>query len=216
MENGGYVIKAIEFHQSAYDAADSGKNAVSVFDVLLNVANEDMTHRWIVRTKLRIEWTPETDEEGLYVPGALTVFDTTILERAGSAVFEHRILQPDQQSFPIVYDLNRDGFSDILLPTDNTVMLNRGDGQFEDRPLFLAPGIAPPYPVLTAIAADFTRDGYVDLLCIGDYKNTPTTDSSSREGGVFLFLGDGTVLNAGCTSCFAIPFPDSTDVFYSG
>ena len=193
MENRGYVIDAIEFHQSSYDV-DSDENAVSVYDILLNVANEDMTHRWTVQSKLRIEWTGETDKEGLYVPGALTVFDTTILERAGPTVFEQRVLQPEIHalSFPIVHDLNRDGLSDILLPAQNLVMWNRGDGQFEDQTLFLAPGIAPPSPVWTAIVADFDRDGYVDLLCSGLYKNTPYPEFSPPEKGVFLFRGDAT------------------------
>ncbi len=191
MENRGYDIKAVEFHQSTYDV-DAEGNAVSVFSVLLNVANEDMTHRWNIKTKLRIEWTGETDDEGLYVPGALTVFDTRILEREGPEAFEHRIIQPEIRvgTYPVVYDLNRDGFSDILLPVNNIVMWNRGDGQFDDRTLFLAPGIAPPKEIWTAIAADFDGDGYVDLLCSGRYKPTPPTDTSVPEMGVFLFSGD--------------------------
>ena len=63
MENRGYAIDAIEFHQSEFDL-DSDGSAVSVFDVLLNVANEDTAQRWTIQTKLRIEWTGETDDEG--------------------------------------------------------------------------------------------------------------------------------------------------------
>ena len=191
MENSGYAIDAIEFHQSSYDV-DSDDNAISVFNVLLNVINEDTAHRWTVNSKLRIEWTGEIDKEGLYVPGALTLFDTSILEREGPTVFEHSafesMIRPG--SCLVVYDLNRDGFSDILLPGNNIVMWNRGDGQFDELPLFSAPDIAPPSLVWTAIVADFDRDGYVDLLCSGRYKNTPGADSTSPEAGVFLFRGD--------------------------
>ena len=197
MQDGGYSIDAIEFHQSSYDV-DSDGNAESVFNILLNVVNKDTAHRWTVNSKLRIEWTGEVDGEGLYVPGDLTVFDTKILEREGPRVFEHRVLKPKIRpiSHPVVYDQDRDGFSDILLPGHNMVLRNRGDGQFDELPLFLAPGIAPPTNLYTATAADFDGDGYVDLLCTALYtntltsslsKNTPTPAPSMR---LILFRGD--------------------------
>jgi len=191
MEDRGYVIDGIEFHQSSYEV-DSGENAVSVFNVLLNVVNKDSTHRWAVQSKLRVEWTGETDADGLYVPGALTVYDTTILEREGPPVFERRILKPaiSTLSHIVVFDLNRDGLSEILLPSDNLVLWNRGHGQFEEKQLHSAPGFAPPKDLRTPIIADFDGDGYVDLLYSGVYKTTPATDSLPPELGIFLFRGD--------------------------
>ncbi len=191
MEGQGYGIKGIEFHQSEFHG-ESDEDAVSVFNVLLNVENEDQSHRWVVTTKLRVEWTAEVDEEGLYVPGALALSNTTILDRAGSPVFEHSVLQSAimGQTAPMVHDLNRDGHSDILLPQGNVVMWNRGDGQFDEEKLFLAPGVVPPRQIYAANAADFTRDGHVDLLYIGTYKDPSSTDSAPPEIGVFLFEGD--------------------------
>lgn len=188
MKTQGYDINAVEFHQNSYDVDPNG-NAVSVFSVLLNVIDENKTHRWTVNSKLRIEWTGEVDAEGLYVPGDLIVFDTTILEREGSDAFEHRTLEPIIRpiSHPVVYDQNRDGFSDILLPGHNIVLRNRGDGQFDEYPLFLAPGIPPPKNLYTATAADFDGDGNIDLLCTALYATTP---SSNPPMALILFRGD--------------------------
>jgi hypothetical protein len=191
MKRHGYVIKTIEFHQNEFHI-DADETAVSIFSVTLNVANEDATHRWTVQTKLRIEWTDEQDEDGHYIPGDLTLFDTTILERAGSPVFERQVLRPTIHplNHPLVHDLNQDGFSDILLPRSNIVLRNRGDGQFDEEALFIAPNTAPPDPISTAIVVDLDRDGRMDLLCVGQYGTGHRAVSSLPEMGVFLFHGD--------------------------
>jgi len=191
MKESGRVIRSIEFHQSAFEV-DALGNAVSVFDMSLNVVNQDGNHRWSVQSKLRVEWTDERDKDGHYIAGDLTLFDTTILEREGPPVFEHRVFESMIRpgSYPIVVDLNRDGFSDILLPATNIAMWNRGDGNFDSRALFMAEDIAPPSTVSSSIAADFTLDGFVDLLCIGRYKTASADDSSSPELGVYLFRGN--------------------------
>ena len=183
MEKQGYLINAIEFHQSSYDVEGNG-NAASVFNVLLNVVNGD--RRIEVKTRLHVEWTGETDADGLYIPGALTVSDTKILEREGPAVFEHHELQTGLQrsSHPIAYDLNRDGFSDILLPSNNIVLQNRGDGTFDKRDLFTSPRISAPsaiWSTMSAAVADFDNDGNVDILYVGRYI---------RRIGVYLFKGN--------------------------
>jgi hypothetical protein len=182
MKNREYAIDAIEFHQSAFDVDGEG-NAVSVFRVLLNVVNDD--RRIEVKTNLRVAWTGEQDSDGLHIPGALGLSDTTVLERKGPEAFEHRTVQNwlDSSSYPIAYDLNRDGFSDILLPSNNIVLINRADGSFDKRDLFTADKIPPPrntWTTMTAAVADFDSDGHPDILYVGRYR---------RKVGIYLFRG---------------------------
>ena len=181
-EQQGYIIDAIEFHQSAFDLDDKG-NAASTFSVLLNVTKDN--RRLEVKTKLRIEWTSETDADGHYIPRTLTASDTKVLERKGPPVFERRVIlsELNRSSHPIVYDLNRDGFSEILLPSNNILLWNLGDGEFEKRDLFTSQ-IGPPdgsASSMSAVVADFDGDGLADILYSGTYSN---------QSGVYLFRGN--------------------------
>jgi hypothetical protein len=181
-EQQGYIIDAIEFHQSAFDVDDKG-DAVSTFGVLLNIAKDN--RHLELKTQLRVEWTGETDADGNYLPGTLTASDTKVLEREGPAVFEHRVILSDlnRSSHPIVYDLNRDGSSEIIFPSNNIVLWNRGDGEFERRDLFTSQNDPPDGSVssMSAVVADFDGDGLADLLYSGTY---------SEKKGVFLFRGN--------------------------
>jgi hypothetical protein len=181
-EEQGYIIDAIEFHQSAFEVDDVG-DAVSTFSVLLNVAKDDQ--RFEVKTQLRVEWTGKTDTDGLYVPGVLTASDTRVLAREGPAAFEHRVIQSGfhRTSHPVAYDLNRDGLSEILLPASNILLWNLGDGEFEKRDLFPAHSDPPAgqMPSMNAVVADFDGDGRADILYSGVYK---------KANRVYLFRSD--------------------------
>ena len=186
-EQQGYVIDAIEFHQSAFDIDEKG-DAVSTFSVLLNVTKDN--RRLEVKTNLRVEWTGETDADGYYIPGTLTASDTKVLEREGPAVFEHRLIlsELNRSSHPIVYDLNRDGFSEILFPSNNILLWNLGDGDFEKRDLFPS-HIDPPVGQMThmnAVVADFDGDGRADILYSGVYRKANRVYLfRSNESGAF-------------------------------
>jgi hypothetical protein len=190
-ENSGYIIDNIEFHQSSFEAPPN-ELPVSVFDTTLQVRQESTSLRWVLNTDLRVEWTDRLDEDGLFVPGHISLSDTTLLERQGADVFDHQILLPETRGNGqiLVFDINGDTHSDILLPSNNLILINNGDGTFESQELFVAPEISMPKSVFTAILADFDNDGHVDLLCTGSYKNTPVSNPTPRQDGLYLFRAD--------------------------
>ena len=190
-ENSGYIIDTIEFHQSSYEAPP-GELPVSVFDTTLQIRQESTSLRLVLNTDLRVEWTDRLDEDGLFIPGHISLSDTTVLERQGNDVFENKILLSEIQGNGqiLVYDINKDSHSDILLPSDNLIMTNNGDGTFKSQDLFVAPGIPLPRSIFTTIVADFDNDGRVDLLFAGSYKNTPISNPTPRQGGIYLFRAD--------------------------
>src|SRR6185503_11504026 len=68
---------------------------------------------------------------------------------------------PFQANNPLVlYDLNRDGFSEVILPAMNMIVRNRGNGSFEKEDLFPT----PLANVASAYVGDFTGDSEPDLI----------------------------------------------------
>lgn len=62
-------------------------------------------------------------------------------------------------------DLDKDDDLDLVLSLPNRVLFNRGDGTFEDRE---ATGVVPEMGYYGVLAADFDRDGDVDLVYSGN------------------------------------------------
>jgi len=191
MSRDDYRIINVEFHQSRFDMDDTG-TARSMFSVELHAANPNRTHRWVLKANLNIEWSSQTDNAGRYLPRTIQVTDLTVLEREAPAdtfktrlTFERIIDQP----YPVLYDLNQDGHSEIVLPSNNTVVWNVGRGTpkisklVESADVSVRPGFA------ASIIADFTNDGHADLLTTAHY----TASQPLQEMGgpaVLLFRGD--------------------------
>jgi hypothetical protein len=183
-EDEGYHVHEIEFHQANFSKGDDGA-AKSTFNILLHVTKADTKRRWIVKGALNIDWSDKKDERGLHVARSLNATDLHIMEREGPFAFADArpIETMNNLALVLAYDLNRDGLSDIALPIQNIVFWNQGNGEFEKDALVTPHGILPPRENVAAIIADFTNDGYADLMCTGMYGNINATT-------VVLFRGD--------------------------
>lgn len=103
------------------------------------------------------------------------------LAKGGNGAFDHsRDFQAGSRPRALVAgDFNRDGREDLVvlnyLSHDVSVLLGRGDGTFElPRSFSLGTGTYP----LSLVAADFDRDGDLDVAATGGYR-------------VFVLLGSG-------------------------
>jgi len=180
----GIEVIETEWHQEKFDSG-GGKNARSVFRFLIHAQQLKPATRYTVRGRLHIDWASTKNHKGLYRPATIEVRDLRIMKREGPTAFESvRVLDPNIDSTLkspqilaeplLVYDLNNDGLSEVMLVGGNLIYWNEGRGNFRKDKL-----CAKPLPLVgSAVLADFNGDTRVDLMVIQDGK------------GPALFLAD--------------------------
>ncbi len=176
----GLRLEQSEWRHTQFDPATNGTPARSVIAVTLHIANLPLNRRTIFKSDLRVEWQGSTDPHAPPFPRMIETANVELLERVGDPAFEEvavKQITPRANSIfidpLILYDLNGDGLSEIILACKNVVYWNRGGGRFETSPL------CDHFPELahTGIIADFTGDGAPDFLC-------------ADRGGLLLYTGD--------------------------
>ena len=176
----GYRIVQTEWHHAEFDMHDSGQ-ARSKISMAIYARHTSGNERVVIRGNLEVIWRPRPDPKSIPVPDRIDTTDLEILRQQGSVAFE-KVLTIDHASpsnragiQPIItYDLNDDGLSEILLVGSNELLWNEGEGNFSKRTLCTH----RERGFETALAADLTGDGNVDLLLPG------------RRGDLLLYQGD--------------------------
>jgi len=179
----GYQIHESEWHQESFIAPKEGQAARSRVRYLLHVTRNPDT-RLVVRGTLFVTWSKNQDADGLYLPESINASEFKVLERAGPPVFtkartidtspERVNSKNSRQAVPLMaYDLNRDGFPELLLPAANLVYWNR-NGKLDKDDLCKVPS----KQCGSALVADFTGDGWADLFV------------AEVEGATILYRGN--------------------------
>ncbi|MCZ6794802.1 MAG: CRTAC1 family protein, partial [Planctomycetota bacterium] len=184
----GFELVQSEWHHREFQpaVAEEGKPARSVFDIALHVRRREPRRFVIVRGDLRIEWSSRKDPDGRFIPREIDASRLELIDRRGDAPFRRRARMPDTanearalgstRAHPlIVYDLDGDGLSEIVLAGWNRLYRNLGGGRFERQDLCAFPRRIAP----AGIIADFTGDGRPDFVCVG------------RDTHLYLYPGDG-------------------------
>jgi hypothetical protein len=177
----GYELVQSEWHHANFVPAHDDVRATSRIAVVLHVLDPARARRLIVEGELGVEWSGQTDADGVPIPARIDATGLRMLERAGPAVFERLRTYALKRNrrlatlHPImVYDLDGDGLSEIAMLGAGRVLRNRGGGQFEEAELF-----AHPYELAeAAVIADMNGDGHPDLV------------SSRSRGDVVVYFGD--------------------------
>lgn len=159
----GYQLVQSEWRHAQFHPGRDG--ARSVIAMTLHVANPARKERWVVRGNLGVHW--KSDRRGQPFPERLDATTLELLTRRGEPLFERLLstnvptdLNPVFIDPLIVHDLNGDGLSEIILASQNRLYWNRGAGQFQASQI-----CQHPVPALqAAVMADFTGDGFADLL----------------------------------------------------
>jgi antitoxin component YwqK of YwqJK toxin-antitoxin module len=192
MADRGIEVVETEWHHEEFIPSGEGTSSVVRF-VVHATGPEAM--RYIVRGKLRVAWTKAKDARGHIKAGHINVTEAVVFSRQGRAPFELLPYivpgagQPAAvpgaggsrpHAMPmLVYDLNRDGLSEIVLARANLVYRNEGRMRFKRELL------CKHYPgrLQAAVFADFDNDGLTDLL--GLPEDSMPVFMKGGAGGVF-------------------------------
>ena len=188
-EREGYVIDQTEWHHSRFEPAADGRAARSEASATIHAAREEPPHRVMLQATLDVVWSPRVDEQDVPIPERIAVAQLSLLERHAPPAFQ-KVFEVERTAtrFPmeplIVYDLDGDGLSEIILGGRNLVIWNRGAGQFEAEPFL---DDADHIFSDAAVLADFTNDGHVDFVAV-DIERYPLLFEGAA-GGRFHEVG---------------------------
>lgn len=165
-EDGLRIIQT-EWHHSRFEVSEP-EQARSTVSIRIDALNERTQMRYNVTGDIFVEWETQTDAAAMPRPKSIDASGVRITQRSGPVGFEvARKIDSSEIGVPvtvpsvIVYDLNGDGLSELLIPAANLMYRNRGDWQFDRLPLLSYPS---KDEVTASVAGDFNGDGRVDLL----------------------------------------------------
>jgi hypothetical protein len=169
----GIEIVQTEWHHAAFDPANP-QAVRSTVNMTMHLLNRRTHTRTIIKGPPKVVWEPRPNASELAQVQTIDATDITIYARQGEPTFRRAYaIQPSARSqgnadpllLPFhIYDLNKDGLSEIIIPSLNSVRVNKGNREFESFSLF-------KYPLrnrsLVGVFTDFTGDGWADFLCAG-------------------------------------------------
>jgi hypothetical protein len=178
-EKAGWQLVNTEFRHIQFDTSADGQPAQSRFYFRAHLVNEASSARAMFEGDLTVKWATKQSSASHPEVEQVDATRLTLRTREGSPPFvtilNETIKPPEKSHFidPLVlYDLDGDARSEIILVARNLVYRQRPGGGFEADQLCRHPvGL-----LFTGLLADFDGDGAADL-------------AAARFEGVFLFRG---------------------------
>jgi enediyne biosynthesis protein E4 len=173
----GYRIEQTEWRHPQFEPGPPAKSLISI---VAHVNNPAKKERLILRGNLTVEWQESSDSHSPPVPRLIDATGLDLLTCQGDSAFQAVLstqVEPDEGTIfidpLILYDLDGDGLSEVILGCKNLVFWNRGKGELQKESL------CPQLRGLinTCIIADFDGDGLADFL-------------AADRDGLLLFAGD--------------------------
>ncbi len=164
-EGAGWSINALELRHNRFATNNEGQPKSSVFHLIAHLNNEREDTRATIEGDLNVSWQPNAKSPSIESIDASRLSVRTL---KGAPAFQsagaERIDPIEGSHFIdplILYDLDGDGLSEIILASRNLMMKREADGGYTSQPLCReSPGL-----MFTAVIADFDGDGAADFLC---------------------------------------------------
>lgn len=189
----GWRLEIIEFRHQRFQASFGGQSKAANGSFLRNLSpirsefffrsglwktdpenpeslpTEASSGRVLIEGTLAVKWKTVEQNQGKIPIAEMEARRLELRSRRGRAPFrlvlEERVAPPENAHSIdplIVADLDGDGRLEIVLVGKNLVYRDRNGDGHKAEPLC----VFPPHLISTALLADFTGDGFADLLCV--------------------------------------------------
>jgi hypothetical protein len=218
-EKDGWQLANVEFRHVQFDTDASGQPQQSRFYFRAHLVNEASSARAMFEGDLTVKWATKQSDRGL--PGVKQIDATrlTLRTRIGAppfvSILNETIKPPKKSHFidPLVlYDLDGDGLSEIILVAKNLIYRQRPGGRFEADTLCRHPvGL-----LFTGMLADFDGDAAADLVAAkfeGFYLVKGTAQGTFDEPGRLVWAANPHFRYAQAMTCGDIDQDGDLDLF---
>jgi hypothetical protein len=183
-EGAGFRILQTEWHHSKFlpDQTTQAPQSIVSFSIhAYRVGEKEKLTTFEIKGDLNVQWA----EKGKKIAQSIAVTNLTMQERSGGGQMRQvRTFEPGPDDFKeaypiIVYDLDGDGLSEIIMPRWNRVYRNstKGNGR-----LTMGALLEQPVKLMaSAIVSDFTGDGNADLIAVAT-NGVPHLFAGTAEG----------------------------------
>ncbi|MFB3117382.1 MAG: FG-GAP repeat domain-containing protein, partial [Myxococcota bacterium] len=181
LASGGYRLIQSEFHHTRFVPATEDSPARSLVKIVFHVIEDGADRRIIVNGEVGVEWSGRRDERGNPIAAKLDATGLRMLTRTGPPIFKQilgfglRDGENLSRLHPIlVYDLDKDGYPEVVMIGGGRVLWNLGERGFNDGPLTEQGYLLTE----TGVIADLNGDGNPDLM------------STRARGDMVVYLGN--------------------------
>jgi hypothetical protein len=175
----GWQADTFEFRHVRFDTDEQGQPSRSHFFFSAHLNRPASSERAILEGDLVVDWATNRSNGIIPLVKRIDASGMEARTRVGQAPFQlilkEKIVPSGRSTYIdplIVYDLDGDGLSEIIMAASNLVFRRQGQGGYKSEPLCRH----PVDDLTTAVIADFDGDGTADFLC-------------ANFSGLFLFKG---------------------------
>ncbi len=165
----GWNLSQIEFRHIQFETNLVGLPDLSTFYFSAHLTNHLRPDRAIFEGNLGVQWDAQAFQKGRTEIRQLDASKLRLKIRTAPPPFQlihAQTISPPRNAFSIdpllVYDLDGDGYSEIILAGKNLIFRRTKEGGYREEKLCNH----PPGLISSAILGDFDGDGFVDLLCL--------------------------------------------------
>ena len=215
----GWQLAQTEFRQIRFETDLAGLPQQSTFYFSGHLMNALNSERAILEGDLFIDWAQKSSRQEFWPVTRIDASRLTIKMRQGETPFQPILLEqvapPEKASLIdplILYDLDGDGLSEIILGAKNLVYRRHDGNRYGAQPLCRH----PPGPIFSCVVADFDGDGAADFLCAKPegLVLVPGSDRGAfDQPGRLVWQASAPLKNALVLTCGDIDHDGDLDVF---